>query len=467
MAVIGSIVNSPKAKEKVETEEKVLIKQNKKARKRKKGIYRRLVKQMEFYFSDANLRHSKFLLSLYDQDPWIPLTTFLTFNMVVNMLGEIFSSTSAEDASQEEKVAELVKALSVVESNTIVLSECKTKVGRLTPFIPTTSSQADNQTIYVENLPAEADHSYLRNFFATYGEVLYVSVPKFKSGRSKGFAFVEFSSPEVVGKVLTDLRSVEVNNSGDLTSVRTYNEEEGEKKSKGVKRKLEETEKGMKVKKAKTTDSPSNVNDQCGDTSEQTADVSVEKQVSDLKVLSKAQWKKLRNKYLNEQRKNFAVVKNSLRKGRISHVKEKVELASEVEKSNEKMSKEERKEIKLGVIVKIVIPEGVDNIQEIKQKVRAGLDGESVAYVDGKVGSETVFIRCIDQGQACKLAGAELSDTWQAKIICGNEEQDYHQKIEKDKQEKRSGKVVVKKVKNKVKLIQKAESVKRSHVYFD
>ena len=51
-------------------------------RKRKKAIYRRLVAQMEFYFSDANLRLSKFLAKIYAEDPWVPIQTFLTFNKV-------------------------------------------------------------------------------------------------------------------------------------------------------------------------------------------------------------------------------------------------------------------------------------------------------------------------------------------------------------------------------------------------
>ena len=62
-----------------------ISKKDKKARKRKKGIYRKIVAQMEFYLSDANLRHSKFLLPIYQTDPWIDLKLFLTFNKVASM----------------------------------------------------------------------------------------------------------------------------------------------------------------------------------------------------------------------------------------------------------------------------------------------------------------------------------------------------------------------------------------------
>ena len=65
-----------------EQQEEKVDRKEKKARKRKKGAYRRLVAQMEFYFSDANLRMSKFLAAIYLADPWVPLDTFLTFNKV-------------------------------------------------------------------------------------------------------------------------------------------------------------------------------------------------------------------------------------------------------------------------------------------------------------------------------------------------------------------------------------------------
>ena len=61
-------------------------KREKKVRKRRKGAYRRLVTQMEFYFSDANLRLSKFLANIYAEDPWVPIQTFLSFNKVTAIL---------------------------------------------------------------------------------------------------------------------------------------------------------------------------------------------------------------------------------------------------------------------------------------------------------------------------------------------------------------------------------------------
>lgn len=469
----GSVVSSPHNTEKVVVnEEHPKNKQEKKARKRRKGVYRRLVKQMEFYFSDANLRQSKFLLPLYQADPWITLRTFLTFNKVAGMLLEILG----DKAEEEAKVAELTKALSVVESETIHLSDCKTKVGRKIPFTPSLPTKVDSCTVYVENLPSEADHDYIRNFFSSYGIVQYVSIPKFKSGRSKGFAFVEFDSTEMVEKVLSEFSHVDIASPDNLASVRTFNEENVKiKESKGRKRKADDGIGDMKTKKVKT-EIPDDV--EHGDVKTELAVDLVEGESvkkSEIKVLSKNQWKKLRNNYLNEQRKNFATLKRALRNPVTPHDGTKVDdvkAAAQIDdfKSDVKAStkvKDEKDEIKAGCIVRLCVPGGVDNLQKLKQKVREGLGGEAVAYVDGKIGVETVFVRCVDKAQADRLSGVEVGEGWKGEVITGKEEEEYHAKIDRDKKDKRSGKVVVKKTKTKTKLLQKAELSKNSHMYFD
>merc|ERR1719500_2338930 len=239
----------------------------------------------------------------------------------------------------------------------------------------------------------------------------------------------------------------------------------------------------MKTKKVKT-EIPDDV-DQCDVKTEQAIDLvegeSVKK--SEIRVLSKNQWKKLRNNYLNEQRKNFASLKRALRNRATPYGREKgddgtkvddVKAAANIDdcKSGVKASttvkdekvevkasttvKDEKVEIKAGCIVRVCVPGGVDNLQKLKQKVREGLGGEAVAYVDGKIGVETVFVRCVDKAQADRLSGVEVGEGWKGEVITGKEEEEYHAKIDRDKKDKRSGKVVVKKTKTKTKLLQKA-----------
>ena len=70
--------------------------------------------------------------------------------------------------------------------------------------------------------------------------------------------------------------------------------------------------------------------------------------------------------------------------------------------------------------------------------------------------------RCMDTEQARRLVRAG-----EGELVEGAEEEQYWAKISKDREEKRSGKVVVPKVKNKKKLIQRIETMKSAHVYFD
>ena len=437
------------------TEEKDEHKKNKKERKRKKGIYRMLVKQLEFYFSDANLRQSKFLTSLYNQDPWIKLSIFLTFNKVASMLKDILG----ENADDLAKITELQKALQFVKSDSIILSECNTLVSRKHPFTSVSASNVDKCTLYVENLPLDADHDYVRNNFSSYGTVLYVSLPKFKSGKSKGFAFVEFDSPDIVDKIVSNMTEVSVNTAGDLASIKTFNEEKeiGEKNLNSKKRKIVDFEGDQTIpKRVKVESSLSDVELRSDRT-----DI-VKKESNELLVLSKIKWKKLRNQYLNEQWKNYSALKQNLKRNRSNMPEDrdtqKAVESKDVLKSNSKLPS--------GLIIKLNIPGGVDNVQTLKHKIKNMLNGESVAYVDAKIGLEEAFIRCADLDQA-KRFNKESSNEWKSCIITGEEETKYFQKIERDKSDKRSGKVKVKKIPKKTKLVQKTELLNNSHVYFD
>lgn len=50
-------------------------------------------------------------------------------------------------------------------------------------------------SINQERLLPTADIDWITDIFKEFGEVAYVSLPKYKDGRNKGFAFVEFKQP--------------------------------------------------------------------------------------------------------------------------------------------------------------------------------------------------------------------------------------------------------------------------------
>lgn len=54
-----------------------------------------------------------------------------------------------------------------------------------------------------ELLPKDVTHSWIERVFTKCGNVVYVSIPRYKSsGDSKGFAFVEFETEEQAQKAI-------------------------------------------------------------------------------------------------------------------------------------------------------------------------------------------------------------------------------------------------------------------------
>lgn len=114
----------------------------------------------------------------------VDLRIFLRFNKIRDLTTDINRINKALQAS-----------------TILSLSEDGTKVCRVTPIVQ--KENIDECTVYVQNLPPDADHETLSSIFSQYGQVVYVSVPRFKNNKKiKGFAFVEFNTPEEAGKCL-------------------------------------------------------------------------------------------------------------------------------------------------------------------------------------------------------------------------------------------------------------------------
>ncbi|XP_021942889.1 la-related protein 7 isoform X3 [Zootermopsis nevadensis] len=210
----------------------------KKVRHRKKQLYKSIRKQMEFYFGDANLTKDRFLGSLVMQDPYIDISVFLCFNRIRAL------TTNFRDIADALRDSEL---LSVTEDGT--------KVFRKTPIKE--KENIDDCTVYVEQLPPDAQHDWLRDVFSAYGNVAYVSLPKYRnSGKIKGFAFVEFDTPEEANKTLEAFGARGCRLSSQiapekLCSISTYDPDEGKSENvlgesdKGTLEKINEDEDGQ------------------------------------------------------------------------------------------------------------------------------------------------------------------------------------------------------------------------------
>ncbi|KAH3869873.1 la-related protein 7-like [Dreissena polymorpha] len=153
----------------------------KKKRQRMKSVYSNIRNQMEFYFSDANLRKDRFLKKAIDatSDGYIALETFLTFNKIKTLTEEV------------HVLAEAIHN----KSQMLQVNAEKTHVKRTTPI--QCDVNVDDRTVYVECLPHNVDHEWVRKVFSACGKVAYVSLPRYNStGDLKGFAFIEFETTE-------------------------------------------------------------------------------------------------------------------------------------------------------------------------------------------------------------------------------------------------------------------------------
>ena len=83
--------------------------------------------QLNFYLGDSNLSKDKFLRQKLQESTQLPLSLFLTFNRVKNILA---SEASADGAnSQSDLLQQAVK-----RSNMLKLSKCGKLVKRRIPF---------------------------------------------------------------------------------------------------------------------------------------------------------------------------------------------------------------------------------------------------------------------------------------------------------------------------------------------
>ncbi|XP_050390466.1 la-related protein 7 [Patella vulgata] len=177
------VVEEKKTDSKIKPTKTVKIK---KVRRRTKGLLKNILSQMEFYFSDSNLQKDRFIKHEIDKDQqgYVDLSLFLKFNKIQKMT---------------EDLTLICKAVS--KSEKLKLNEDRSKVKRVSPFVERDIADIDSRTVYVECLPRNVDHEWMKRVFSECGVVNYVSLPKFKStGDTKGFGFIEFETRKAAEK---------------------------------------------------------------------------------------------------------------------------------------------------------------------------------------------------------------------------------------------------------------------------
>ncbi|XP_064458067.1 la-related protein 7-like isoform X2 [Ornithodoros turicata] len=457
--------------------------QKKRDRRRKKKLYKDIREQMEFYFSDANLRKDRYMSELVQkrEDGYINLEVFLTFSKI---------------KSHTNSVVDIAAALA--NSTFLQLNEDKTQVRRMTAVED--KEDTDDCTIYVERLPPTADHRWLKTTFDKHGKVVYVSLPKYRhNGKMKGFAFVEFSTPDEVEKVCQAFGFVS-------PCVREVDLPEEQDESHSRKRKLSETQEDTKPPKLPKGSEKTNDERERLETLVEEGSATEEGKASNKKlkrkrkkklqhldakeqnpllVMPKWEWKRLRNKYLALQKQTMAQIKRSLLPASNAYhsprnvpspscaspaddtpVPSAATVVSTEPEGNTKLPVPPL-EFQANVIVKLTAEKPITSAVEFKNNLR---HLTYVSYVDVMEGDTVAYVRCPDEDSAKKFIRTEKqSFCGSLALLSGDEEREYWKKINQDRKTRRSQKTKQKKrgVEKVMAKAQKLMEKKSKHTHFE
>lgn len=179
-----------KAMEEESTENKKEV--EKKKRSRVKQVLADITKQVDFWFGDANLHKDRFLREQIEKsrDGYVDISLLVSFNKMKKL------------TTDKKLIARALKSSTVVE-----LDLEGTRIRRKQPLGERPKDE-DERTVYVELLPKNVNHSWIERVFGKCGNVVYVSIPHYKStGDPKGFAFVEFETKEQAAKAIEFLNN--------------------------------------------------------------------------------------------------------------------------------------------------------------------------------------------------------------------------------------------------------------------
>ena len=155
-----------------------------------------ILKQVEFYFSDANLPKDKFLWNETRKDPegkgWVQIEVLAKFNRMRRFL----------------PLENVVAALKKSSGDVIEVNEDGTKVRRTTKLIPTRTDHVEKRSVYAKGFGTEEKHTQvdLEKFFEEFGKVNAVRLRRADDGSFKGSVFVEYAMPESAEKFLSEPR---------------------------------------------------------------------------------------------------------------------------------------------------------------------------------------------------------------------------------------------------------------------
>ncbi|KAL5231113.1 hypothetical protein ABZP36_029889 [Zizania latifolia] len=119
-------------------------------------VARRVVKQVEFYFSDVNLATTEHLMKFMTRDPegFVPMSVVASFRKIRELVSERSSLSAVLHTSTE-----------------LVVSDDEKKVRRRVPFTEVDAEEVQSRIVVAENLREEHRYPNLMKIFSAFGSV--------------------------------------------------------------------------------------------------------------------------------------------------------------------------------------------------------------------------------------------------------------------------------------------------------
>ncbi|WOK99272.1 la-related protein 6A [Canna indica] len=121
----------------------------------------RIVRQVEYYFSDENLPTDKFLLKFIkrNKEGYVPVAVIASFKRMKKLTQELSLIVDSLRTSSE-----------------LVVSEDGNKVKRLHPLPNVKTTDAKSRTVVVENLPDDSSEESIQRIFGKSGKIVKVTI---------------------------------------------------------------------------------------------------------------------------------------------------------------------------------------------------------------------------------------------------------------------------------------------------
>ncbi|AQK72513.1 la protein 1 [Zea mays] len=168
------------------------------------GKAKKVLRQVEFYFSDSNLPRDKFLRETVEQsdDGLVSLPLICSFSRMKSHLG--LDADVKPETVPEETVLAVAEVLR--PSPALRVSEDGKKIGRASELLKPDEiiEQVDSRTIAVSPLPCNVKQEDVQSFFTNYAKVNSVRLPRNIANKKHfcGTALVEFSEEEEAKRIM-------------------------------------------------------------------------------------------------------------------------------------------------------------------------------------------------------------------------------------------------------------------------